>query len=108
MLSEPSNTNPETYSYAHAYVQISMTDGSFLEFGVNLKPACGTEDVEAALAECSTPKDRLACLLRFALGGAGDSSTGMAQSESTCLTDAEIADSWRLLRDALGDEAPDD
>src|SRR5829696_399544 len=61
MSNEHTGADRGTFSTAHAYIQISHTDGSFSEIGVNLKPAAGLDDdVEDALAECLTAPEILA------------------------------------------------
>jgi hypothetical protein len=97
-----------TFSAAHAYIQISHTDGTFSEIGVNLSPAFGPHDVEDALEECRTPRHVLACLLHFAQDGSAlveDDSPSHAERVS--LSDDDIADSERLLREALDEMDPD-
>ena len=49
MSNEHTGVRHETFPAAHAYIQVSHTDGTFSEVGVNLTPAAGLDDVEDAL-----------------------------------------------------------
>jgi hypothetical protein len=105
MNSDSATTSRETFPTAHAYIQISHTDGNFSEIGVNLAPAFGPHDVEDALEECSTPRDVLACLLHFAQDeSAPVEDDTPSHADQVSLSDAEMERSARLLREALGDE----
>jgi hypothetical protein len=105
MSTEHASAGRGTFSAAHASIQMSHTDGSFSEIGVNLKPALGPHDVEDALEQCSTPRDVLACLLHFAYdANAPVADDSPSRAEPVSLSDEEIARSLRLVRDALGDE----
>jgi hypothetical protein len=92
-----------TFPQAHAYVQISLTDGSFLEFGLSLKPASGPHDVERALQECTTSEDFAACLHRYV--PCDDDQTENDDPEPCPLTEDEIIRARRLVEDAC--DAPD-
>jgi hypothetical protein len=108
MNNEPADASRETFPAAHAYIQISHADGSFSEVGVNLAPAYGSHDVEDALAECRTPREVLACLLHFAQDeSAPGEDENLPHFERVSLSDDDIADSERLLREALDEMDPD-
>lgn len=94
----------ETFPEAHAYVNISLADGSFLEFGIELKPACGPDDVERALLECETSEDFAACLFRYVQRGDGQAQ--MRHPEQRSLAEDEIARARRLLEGTF-DPPPD-
>jgi hypothetical protein len=108
MSNEHTGERRGTFSAAHAYIQISHTDGSYSEMSVNLKPALGPHDVEDALEECSTPREGLACLLHFAQDeSAPGEDENLPHFERVSLSDDDIADSERLLREALDEMDPD-
>ena len=110
MSNEHTGADRGTFSTAHAYIQISHTDGSFSEIGVNLKPAAGLDDdVEDALAECLTAPEILACLLHFAQDESAPVADDIpSRAEAVSLSDEEMERSSRLLRDTLGDETEPD
>jgi hypothetical protein len=90
----------ETFAHAHAFVQISLTDGSFLELGIDFQPARGPYDVERALQDCETDEEFMAVLHAYVKCDEGV--TDARQLERRTLTDDEFACSQRLLEDALG------
>jgi hypothetical protein len=105
MSNEHTGARRGTFPAAHAYIQISHTDGSFSEVGVNLKPAAERDDVEDALAECRTPREVLACLLLFAQDGSAPvGEAGPSHADQVSLSAEEMDRSSRLLREALGEQ----
>jgi hypothetical protein len=105
MSDEHTGERRGTLPAAHAYIQVSRTDGSFFEVGVNLVLALGPHDVEDALVECSTSRDVLACLLHFVQDESGPvAAESPSHADQVPLSDAEMERSSRLLREALGDE----
>ena len=93
-----------TFSQAHAYVEISLTDGSFLAFGVNFKPANGPYDVERALQDCETGEELMVCLAGYVEHDS--SQAAHPHPEQRTLSDEDIARARGLLEDAF--DAPHD
>jgi hypothetical protein len=100
---QPPSEGP--FPEANAYVNISLTDGTSIEFGFNPRPASGTDDVERALEACETGADVAACLHAFVQRGEAQAGqVGHRHIEWCDLTDDEVERARRIVDQVLGED----